>query len=54
MIRNYLIAQGFFEIETPFLAKSTPEGARDFIVPSRLNQGSSTPFPSRRSSSSRY
>jgi len=37
--RNYLNANGFFEIETPFLIKSTPEGARDFVVPSRMNQG---------------
>ncbi|MBI5539106.1 MAG: aspartate--tRNA ligase [Bacteroidia bacterium] len=37
--RNYLNSHKFFEIETPFLIKSTPEGARDFVVPSRMNQG---------------
>lgn len=37
--RNYLHGQGFMDIETPFLIKSTPEGARDFVVPSRMNPG---------------
>ena len=37
--RNFLHDQGFMDIETPFLIKSTPEGARDFVVPSRMNTG---------------